>query len=110
MAGWPSAGPLRGWSWDFDLVDARCGGALGDEERQQRESFALGFRFNRPPECVAAGAARADRRLVAKRTLVASERGEDDSALLRVVAMVKQVAEQAAIIARRRYADIGVTP
>jgi hypothetical protein len=33
--------PLRGWSWDFDLADARCGGALCDEERQQRESFAF---------------------------------------------------------------------
>jgi hypothetical protein len=33
--------PWRGWSWDFDLADARCGGALCDEERQQRESFAF---------------------------------------------------------------------
>jgi len=72
--GWLALGrPLRGWSWDFDLADSRCRGALGNEERQQRESFAFGFRFNRPPECVAAGTARADRRLVAERTLVASE-------------------------------------
>jgi hypothetical protein len=72
--GWLARGrALRTWSWDFDLVDARCGGALGDEERKQRESFAFGFRFNRPPECVAAGATRADRRLVAERALVTSE-------------------------------------
>ena len=46
-----------------------CGGALGDVGGQQRERVLFGRRLDRPPDRVPAGAARGERRLVAKRAL-----------------------------------------
>src|SRR5689334_3507329 len=78
-------------SRDLDLADARDGGAGGDVVREQPERAGLGLGFDRPPDRVAAGAAGRERGLMAKRAVVALERGEDDAALLRLVTVVEQV-------------------
>ena len=69
-------------SWDLHLGDRDGGGALGDEERQQRERVRLGRGVDRPPDRVAAGGARGQRRAVAERALVAPEGRERDAALV----------------------------
>ena len=60
-AGFAAAAAVRR-SWDVDLADARCGGALGDVERQQPERVCLGRGLHRPPDRVLARAARGERR------------------------------------------------
>ena len=100
----------RGRSRDPKLANAGGRSALGDEMRQQRERLGFGCRFDRPPELMPSRTARADRRLMAERALVASERGERDPALLRIVPVLQQVMKQAASIARERAADIGAAP
>ncbi len=65
-------------------LTVRDGGADGDEEREQREGVVLAVGLDAPPDGVPAGAAGRDRRLPPERAVVAAERGEDDSALVRV--------------------------
>src|SRR5690242_5871029 len=67
-------------SWDVDLVDDRCRGALRDVIGQKPERFLGGCRLDGPPDGVPAGAARSERRPMAKRAFVPFERGEDDAA------------------------------
>ena len=78
--------------------------------RQERERLGFGCRFDRPPEFMPSGTARADRRLMTERALVAFERGKRDAALLRRMLVLQQVMKQAASIARRRSADIRAAP
>ena len=61
----------------------------GDVAGQQRERVLVGCRFDRPPDCVPAGATRGKRWLVTQRALVSFERGEDDAAVVRLVAVVE---------------------
>jgi hypothetical protein len=82
--------PSRGArSWDLHLADAADGRALGDVGGEQPERFGFALGFDRPPDRVSAGAARGEGWTVAKWALVSSERGEDDSALLRLVAVLE---------------------
>jgi hypothetical protein len=59
---------------------------------------------------MSSGTARADRRLMAERALVAFERGKRDAALLRLMPVLQQVMKQAVSIAPRRSADIRAAP
>src|SRR6266508_71229 len=82
----------RSRSWDLHLADAgdhRSGSDVGREEPQR---LFLAGGFNVPPNCVAAGAARGDRRLVTERALVPLERREHDPALMWLVSVLKEVA------------------
>ena len=81
----------RALTGDLHLGNARDGGAGGDVVRELPERVGLGLGLDRPPDRVAAGAARPERGLMPKRALVALERGEDDAALLRLVTVVEQV-------------------
>jgi len=97
-------------SWDLDLAHARCSGALGDVAGQQPERVLFGCRFDRPPDRVPAEAARRQGCPVAKWTSVSLEGGEDDAALIRLVAMVEQVAGHEPSLLPRRRCDIGAPP
>jgi hypothetical protein len=105
---------LRGsWlllSWDVDLAHARRGSALRDVGRQQLERVLYGCAFDRPPDRVAAGAARGERRAVAKSAFVPPEGGKDDTALVRLVVVVQQVVGHAARLPLRCRPDIGAPP
>ena len=106
------------WGADFggaghgicDLAHARGGRALGDVERQQRERVLLARGLDGPPDRVPAGAARGERRPVAKRASVPFEGGEDDAALVRLVVVVEQVVGHADDPAAPRPRDIGEPP
>src|SRR5512134_2714410 len=103
-----SSGASR--SWDLDLADGcRCR-ALGHVGRQQPQSVFFALGLDGPPDRVAAGAARGERFLVAKWTLVALERGEHDAALARLVAVLEQVTRHGSSLPPSGRADIGATP
>jgi hypothetical protein len=74
--------------WNVDVVHARDRGACCDVRRKLSKRFRFAFRFDPPPDRVPAGAARGEGRLVAQRTVVPPERGEDDGALVRFMAML----------------------
>src|SRR4029450_1547771 len=78
-------------SRDVDLADARRGGALGGIGRQKAERLLFGCGVDRPPDGVTARTAGGERHLVAKRALASLEGGEDDPALVWLVAVVEQV-------------------
>src|SRR5262249_28295531 len=101
---------LPSCSWDLNLTDAADGGALGHVVRQQPERVLFAGGLHRPPDRVAAGAARGQGRLVAKRAVVSFERGEYHAALLRLVAVVEQVAGHEPTVPPCRRADIGGSP
>src|SRR4029453_5600178 len=82
-----SGGSAGARSRDVNLADARHGGALGDVGRQQAEGLPFRCGVDRLPDRVSPGAARRERRLVAKRALVPLEGGEDNPALLGLVAV-----------------------
>src|SRR5437016_10460186 len=97
-------------SWDVDLGDGRGGRALRDVARQQPECVVLSCGFDRPPDRVPTGAARRERRSVAKGAFVPLERGEDDTALVRLVVVVEQVTGHGARLAPPGRPDIGAPP
>src|SRR5438094_1681527 len=97
-------------SGDLHLGDPGRGGARGHEERQQRERVLRRRGIDRPPDRVAARSARGERAAVAQRAVVAAERGERDTALVRLVAVVDQVARHAMSLAARPRPDIGRAP
>jgi hypothetical protein len=99
-----------GWSWDLDLADTADGRALGDVVGEEPERLLLGLGLDRPPDRVSAGAARREGRAMTQRAPVSLEGGEDDAALLRVVAMLEQVAGHESSFARTGCADIGASP
>src|SRR5262249_54180655 len=68
------------------------------------------LRFDLPPDCVPARTARADRRLVAQRAVVALEGGEHDTALMRLVAVLEDVQGHALSFGEAGSAHIGATP
>src|SRR5690242_3910004 len=97
-------------SWDLDFADARDGRAPGDVGRQEPQGVVLARRVDRPPDLVAAGAARRQGQLVPERADVSLERGEDDTTLVRRVAVLEQVSRHAASLPRQSAADIGGAP
>ena len=80
------------WSRNVDRGDAGYSGALGDVEGEQREGVCFGLGFHGPLDRVSAGAARCERWLAAKRAVVALERGEHDTAIVRLVSVVEHEA------------------
>ena len=78
---------------DLDRADPGRGGALGEVERQLLERLLFASRFHDPPDRVPAVRAGGERLLTAQWALLALERGERDAALLRLVLVVKEVAE-----------------
>src|SRR4029450_11317719 len=109
-----SIGSTGARSRDFDLADARHGGALGDVGGQQAGGPLFGWGGGGPPDGVTAGAAGGERCLVAKRALVSLEGCEDDPALIGVVAVLEQItghgSEVAAPRPRRHRAPPGPRP
>src|SRR5215470_18530805 len=105
-----SSGGCAPRSWDLDLADAGDGGALGHVVRQQPERICFAVGVDRPPDRVPAGAARGQGRAVAKRALVPFERDEHHAALVRLVAVVEQVAGHEPNLPSRGWADIGGSP
>jgi hypothetical protein len=101
---------LPGRSWDLDLTDAADRRALGDVVGKQPERLLFGVRVNSPPDRVPAGAARGQGRTVAKRAVESFERGEDDAALVRLVAVLKQIPRHRSSLPRSGCADIGASP
>src|SRR3954447_131731 len=97
-------------SRDLHLADRDGRRALGDVEGQQRERVLLACGLHRPPDRMAAAPAGRQRALVAKRALEAAKCGEDDSALVRLVVVLEQVAGHAPTLPRRRRPDIGRPP
>lgn len=97
-------------SWDLYLADAADGRALCDVVGEQPERVRFGLRLDRPPDRVSAGAARGERRPVAKRALMPLERGEDDAALMRLVAVLEQVLGHGSSLPPSGSADIGRHP
>ena len=63
-----------------------------------------------PPDRVPAGAAGRDGGLAPERALVAAEGGEDDSALVRLMAVVEEEAGHVASLAPHGPPHIGATP
>jgi hypothetical protein len=61
-----------------------------DVAREQPDGFILRPRFDRPPDPVSARVAGRERRPMAKRTRMTSERRKDDSALVGRVAMLDE--------------------
>src|SRR5438034_3786481 len=100
-------GGARGYSRDLDLVHASDSGAFGDVGRQQRERVLSAFRFDFPPDRVAAGAARSEGGLVAKWAWVSLEGGEDDAALARLVMVLEYVTRHGSSLPPGGCADIG---
>src|SRR3954451_16919160 len=105
--GWGRPRRLR----DLHLANRDGRGALGDVEGQQRERVGLARGLHRPPDRVAARTAGRERALVAKRAREATESGESDAALVRLVVVVEQVAGHvsdpaAAAAARHRAATL----
>src|SRR5512132_1996410 len=107
-AGAASTGASR--SRDLDLADGRRGRAFGDVERQQPQGVLFALGLDRPPDRVAAGAARGERSAVAKWTLVAPERREHDAALARLVMVLEQVTGHGSSLSQGGPADIGAPP
>src|SRR5512133_2617588 len=107
-AGAGSTGASR--SRDLDLADGRRGRPLGDVERQQPQSVLFALGLDRPPDRVAARAARGERSSVAKWALVALERREHDAALARLVMVLEQVTGHGSSLSQAGRADIGATP
>src|ERR671911_792072 len=93
------------WSRNVDRGDAGCGGALGDVEGEQREGVCFRLGLHGPPDRVSAGAARCERRLAAKRAVVALERGEHDTAVVRLVSVVEHEAGHGARLTSPGRAD-----
>jgi hypothetical protein len=80
------------------------------KERQQRERLGCRECIDGPPDRVAAVVARTNRGLVTEWALVARKRGECDTALARIVAMMKQVAgHECSLSGIARY-DIRAAP
>ena len=86
------AGAVRCGSWDLDLAHAGDGCALSDEEGQELECVRFCCGIHGPPDVVSARAAGGERPSVAEWTLFAFEGGECEAALVRMVAVVKEVA------------------
>jgi hypothetical protein len=96
-------------SWDLHFAYAGDGGSFGDVGRQQSQRVLLTRRFDRPPDRVAAGAARGKGRSVTERAVVTLERLEHDAALTWQVPMLEEEAGHASSFPRRAAADIGRT-
>src|SRR4051812_48247408 len=99
-----------GRSRDHDLAHASDRRALRDEERQELKRVHFAGGLDRPPDRVAAGRARGQRRAVAERALVALEGGERDAAVPRLVAVLDQEARHATRLTPWRHPDIGRAP
>src|SRR4029079_7186225 len=97
-------------SWDLHLADGRDGGAGGDEKGQERERIRRAGRLALPSDGVAAAAAGCDRRPPAQRTVISLEGNERDSALVGLVAVVKEEARHDASLPSRSPHHIGATP
>jgi hypothetical protein len=92
--------------WDVDVAHARDRRSSGDVRRKQSECVCFSARFDLPPDRVASGAAGRECGLVAQRTVVSSDGGEHDGALVRLVAVL----EHDRSLAVSAPADIGVAP
>src|SRR4051794_14111679 len=105
-------GLLRGIreSRDDEFSHASDRRALGDEERELPQRVLLARGLDRPPDRVATGEARGQRRAVAERAFVTLEGRERDAALVRLVAVMDQEARQAMSIPASPDPDIGATP
>src|SRR4051794_35789138 len=99
-----------GGSGDDDFGHACDRRALGDEERQLPQRVLLAGGLDRPPDRVAAGEARDQRRAVAERAFVALEGRERDTALVRLVAVLDQEARHATSVPAMRPRRIGGRP
>src|SRR3954451_18325718 len=97
-------------SGDDDFGHACDRRALGDEERELPQRVLLAGGLNRPPDRVAAGEARGQRRAVTERAFVTLEGRERDAALVRLVAVMDQEARHATSIPAIPDPDIGARP
>src|SRR4051794_4347399 len=97
-------------SRDVDVGHAHDCGAGGDIWREQAERVRFALGLDRPPDRVVAREARGDGGLMPEWADVASEGGEDDGALVRLVVVLEEELGHVASLASRGSADIGAPP
>jgi hypothetical protein len=97
-------------SRDFDPADARRDRARGYVGRKQLERFSRVLSLHPPPDRMPAEGARGERRVAAKRSLVAFERCEHGAAFRGFVMVLDEETRHVRSVAANRSGDIGIRP